>query len=617
MSYNKIEELIPKNTSELDKTIDHLNSHIDDIRPGASFTFDKENHRIRYSQKTKDGQETLLIPFVATVKCDYIKDDKVMNKTQIDYQFNIIDADNNVTSLWLSSVDVNKNNFGKAIREKVTGYGPISDIIINLVYDAAVYAALFRNISKREYCSEGLSLDNTHFIYRSNQIEIPKRDFHMDEEAKERLRATIIDIGSCCKDSAVITTLLLLSLISLLYEAFLKMREDQKNKVIPTFLIFIYGKSGSGKTTISRAIFNAHTSDRFISVPSATLAAMQNAIKNASSGTLLFDDIPHKGYNCCSSEEKKKLETLIRSAGDIGSEKRTARSNETVPSPKRVMTAVTSEAEFFISESSSLRCFYCPIEKGSIDLTRFGTYRDSSKYLDDVNMAFIIWAFSELLEINDDIITMPMLDTAYQKAVSDTQRLFAGVIEPRAVDNFIHLELYWQIFAPFLTFIEFPDMEISNMKSAFDNYLIKSARVQQELIKLNSAEQAVLYTVEKTITSNRILTYKEEKNLITSIITDSSDNFGASALGYYNGHYLILTSEQQRAFAQSFSEVYSEKLKKRDIIDLLYKMALVVKPIDGSVLTSKPNNRIKIRINNKDTDVIVLKYTLKGDDSDD
>ena len=75
MSYNKIEELIPKNTSELNKTIDHLNSHIDDIRPGASFTFDKEKHCIRYSQKTKDGQETLLIPVVATVKCDHIKDD--------------------------------------------------------------------------------------------------------------------------------------------------------------------------------------------------------------------------------------------------------------------------------------------------------------------------------------------------------------------------------------------------------------------------------------------------------------------------------------------------------------------------------------------------------------
>ena len=142
-----------------------------------------------------------------------------------------------------------------------------------------------------------------------------------------------------------------------------KSDSNQKLALIPTFLTFIYGESGAGKTTISKAIFQATNSDRYVNVPNSTSASMQNALTEANSGVVLYDDIPHAGYDKCSSENKDKLELLIRSVGDMGAERRTARKSNSRPFSKRAMTAVTSEAPFFISESSTLRCLFINIKK--------------------------------------------------------------------------------------------------------------------------------------------------------------------------------------------------------------------------------------------------------------
>ena len=128
--------------------------------------------------------------------------------------------------------------------------------------------------------------------------------------------------------------------------------------VQPGEIFGLLGPSGAGKTTISKAIFQATNSDRYVNVPNSTSASMQNALTEANSGVVLYDDIPHAGYDKCSSENKDKLELLIRSVGDMGAERRTARKSNSRPFPKRAMTAVTSEAPFFISDSSTLRCLF-------------------------------------------------------------------------------------------------------------------------------------------------------------------------------------------------------------------------------------------------------------------
>ena len=180
------------------------------------------------------------------------------------------------------------------------------------------------------------------------------------------------------------------------------------------------------------------------------------------------------------------------------------------------------------------------------------------------------------------------------------------------MDNFIHMELYWRFFSEFLTYIGFTDSELSEMKTLVDDFLKRSAGIQQSQIKSNSAEEAIRFTLEKTITSNHTIRFNRVNNQMTRITLEQSQINDGSVIGYYDGSYLILTSEHQKCFFQNFRDMYSEKLMQREIIDLLYKMELVVKPMDGSPLHSRLTTRTKIKINNVERDVIVLRYKSGG-----
>ncbi len=562
------------------------------------------------NESKNDKTNSYYLPFLALIEQEQVTDDKVMGCSIKIYQFIFLTADGKSNHFQLSDDEIDEKLIKKAIRQHITGYGPITDTAISIAYNSALEIAQLKTRTEYVYCEEGLSLDNTKFVYQHLPIDIASQNFNIAKEESEKLHTIITDILSCSNDPAVMTALLEIELISLIYEAFLKMQQDQKIKLIPSFLVFIYGESGSGKTTVSKAVFRANDSDRLVYVPNSTPASMQEAIRKVSSGVLLFDDIPHTGYDKCSLENKCKLEMLIRAAGDFGAERRTAKS-ELPPSPKRAILAVTSEAPFYISESSSLRCLYCNIEKGSIDFKKFSRYRESGKDLDFLNQAFIKWAFAELLKYDGNSFSMPSLEAFYRAAVNEADILFNNIVEPRAMDNFIHMELYWQIYSLFLSEIGFSECELSEMKSKYDIYLKKSAAIQQEIIKYRSAESALYFTIEKIISSNRTVSFKAVNNQLTRISLDQGDHSNGTVIGFYNYPYLILTSEQQKIFFQYFNEIYSERLKNREIIDLMYKMSLVVKPCDGNVFLSKPAARTKIKISNVERDVIILRYISK------
>lgn len=85
-----------------------------------------------------------------------------------------------------------------------------------------------------------------------------------------------------------------------MYEVFLKIPEKYKMKLIPTYLTFIYGKSGSGKTTISKAFFMHSTQNviyiikdlsRFSRRNSRGLAELENLSDNGVRIIYITDNI--------------------------------------------------------------------------------------------------------------------------------------------------------------------------------------------------------------------------------------------------------------------------------------------------------------------------------------
>lgn len=216
-------------------------------------SYNAETNSFCISQTEKDVVRTIYLPFLAVINREQISEDKVNNCSVKIYVFVFLTVKNEAHLFYVNDNEINNNAIMKAVRKNIVGYGPISDEAISKVFRTAVEIAQFKISTEKVYIEEGLSLDNTSFIYRGTRFDITQKSLQITDNVKGELHNIITDILSCCKEPAVMMILLELELISLLYEAFLKTPDNYKMKLIPTFLIFIYGESGSGKTTISKA----------------------------------------------------------------------------------------------------------------------------------------------------------------------------------------------------------------------------------------------------------------------------------------------------------------------------------------------------------------------------
>lgn len=595
--------------------LDEFNEYFQMEMPNTVIDFVPDQKLFRITKVINNFPERTFYPFIAVIGKELLSDDKPRATTKKGCAIILITAaDFKMHTINIAAGEsFSIKEITAKVRSQIHGYGCFtSKMIENMVHLAQRVSELqiHKAIVEHIYNSEGLSLDNTTFVYKSTPIDT-KQKISLSDDVKNESRYIVEDLLSCSNEPAALLLLIILQLISLLYEVFLKSDSKQKLALIPTFLTFIYGESGAGKTTISKAIFQATNSDRYVNVPNSTSASMQNALTEANSGVVLYDDIPHAGYDKCSSENKDKLELLIRSVGDMGAERRTARKSNSRPFSKRAMTAVTSEAPFFISESSTLRCLFINIKKGSIDLEKFGKYRNSGQHLDTVNKTFIRWAFSELLVFNANGFSVKEYDNMYAKAYEKAED-FSKKVEPRAFNNFLQVLVYFEIVTRFLTVLGFTAERIAEMESNLKALLKESALTQQEMIKCHSPEQAVLCAISYIISSNCVLSYKRIENRMTRISTESSGKPEGNVLGYYDNRYLILTSSQRKDFQRIFESFYAETIRPNAFVDLLYNMGLVVKPFDASVLLSRPNARTKIHIDNTEKDVIILKFPQGG-----
>lgn len=232
-------------------------------------------------------------------------------------------------------------------------------------------------------------------------------------------------------DKPTISTMVLFSLLGVSFKLF------EEAGYMPRFVLFINGKTGSMKTTLSKILYMQLTDEKHRNtvrrIDSDTIVSFERAlVKSGRDTTTLFDDYAPAKTAQKKTEMQNKLEAIIRMVGD-GSTK--SRSNEKLQDVKGdgVHGAVVITGELRGKGlSSNLRCVYCMIDKSNVNLELVNWFQKNANYYTS-----FISIFTQYLSLNWD------REICYIKDNFNKERdQLCGVLkEKRLIDSCVTLRL--------------------------------------------------------------------------------------------------------------------------------------------------------------------------------
>ena len=178
------------------------------------------------------------------------------------------------------------------------------------------------------------------------------------------------------KEKETMATLSLFSLTGLLFKLF----EQAGYK--PRFLLFVYGKTGGFKTTISKLLFTQITDEQHRDTPrridADTVTSFERGIvlNGRDTVTLIDDYAPAKG-KVHERELAAKLEALVRMVGDSSTKSRSSAKLEDRRGEGVGGTVVLTGELKGKGLSSNLRCLYVRMEKSFVDINEVTWFQEN------------------------------------------------------------------------------------------------------------------------------------------------------------------------------------------------------------------------------------------------
>ena len=273
-------------------------------------------------------------------------------------------------------------------------------------------------------------------------------------------------------DMPTISTMLLFSLLGVSFRLF------EEAGYIPRFVLFINGKTGSMKTTLSQIFYIQLTDEKHRNtvrrIDSDTIVSFERAlVKSGRDTTTLFDDYAPAKTAQKKTEMQNKLEAIIRMVGD-GSTK--SRSNEKLQDVQGdgVHGAVVVTGELRGKGlSSNLRCVYCMIDKSNVNVELVSWFQKYKNYY----TSFISY-FTEYLELNWN----NELCYIKNKFDDERQKLQTVLNERRLIDSCVILRLLADILKRF--FVSFCNVDTQYIEKVINDMkegVISNLLMNQEL----------------------------------------------------------------------------------------------------------------------------------------
>ena len=273
----------------------------------------------------------------------------------------------------------------------------------------------------------------------------------------------------------------------------------------PHFLLFITGKTGSFKTSIAKVLYTQLMEDKYRDSPRRidvdTQTAFERGLVQSGVDTItLIDDFAPNKTRKKMNDMKDNLEMIIRMVGD-GSTK--SRSNANLEDCRgegvKGMVALTGELKGN-GLSSNLRCLFCEIEKGSVNLETLTWFQRQ-----ETAFTTLIFHFTKFLGQNwkaTKEFIKKQFDELREEAAEHLK-------ERRLIDTLVTLWIMESIIKEFLTCycngdVKKIENQIKSMQNGVEEVVIRS-----ELLSTEQDLGKVFMRSVATMKSNGKLKIKE------------------------------------------------------------------------------------------------------------
>lgn len=244
------------------------------------------------------------------------------------------------------------------------------------------------------------------------------------------------------REKSKICVMVLYSLLGILYKVF------EEAGYPPRFLLFVNGKTGSMKTTISKILYTQLTDMEHRNMPrridADTLNSLERAIVlTARDNVILIDDFSPAKTPQKKADLQNRLEHVIRMIGDGATKSRSNINLEDVHGEGvKGMVVVTGEIRGK-GLSSNLRCFYCEVDRKDADLDVISWFQHNEYAYTSMLKCFADFVGVNWEKCKEIIIRGFPMERADMANVLTERRLIDSAVCLRVTADIVHAFLEW------------------------------------------------------------------------------------------------------------------------------------------------------------------------------
>lgn len=369
------------------------------------------------------------------------------------------------------------------------------------------------------------------------------------------------------QNRASMATMIMSSLLGVMYRPF------KEAGYPPKFLLFLYGKTGSMKTTIAKILFSQLGDDKVRDNPrridSDTIVSFERAVIESGYDTVtLIDD-----YSPAKSRKKKeemanKLESIIRLVGDASSKSRSNIKLEDCRGEGVQGTVVLTGELRGKGLSSNLRCLYCKMTREMVN-TETVSWFQGSPYI----YTTIIHEFAKYVGEN----WVSIVTYIRNSFPGMRKRLNAVLSERRLVDAVVTLVMVYDVMYNFLVdYCKVKEEEVMKAVGNVEQDIINNAQMSQAISSEDSPSVLFIKTINDLM---RVGTIVLGTGKIAMHDIDKFDGFDDMEYFYFNPEMVF---KKVRSFLMASNIDLAMDLK--EMLIALY---------DDGILKTAPNGKGK------------------------
>lgn len=582
----------------MDELIARIRLHL--INANAQITVDKtQNGRFEINGTGTNG--SVYTNVIVCPTGETLSEDKLNKCNRKVIKAAILISDGQIYDTSISQENISLAGF-KNILFDVPEYGCVSDAECSAIYKLFTGIASCGLTSNTVYDVPGLTLDNKLFIFNGTQIAVQGNKSVLTEQEKADSLEAFDMLMDCCVEEKSLLLLELL-MISTVFEVLKQMSVTDIRNCLPTFVPYLYGESGVGKTTIIKAFFaEMDECGRFVSLANATASGILKRISSICSGMVIVDDVPHSSANKCNKKAMDSLEAVIRTYGDVGAEKVTAVGDMC---QTRAWSLITAEGVFPRIKSSILRTLPIELEKGEVNFEAIETLKLNKDKFNTFMLSHLKWFFrtAKYVEGTWQIYDLPEF---YRHCRIEMQSQYS-CMESRIYDSHCQIMMYFKLFSKFFREIGVLPDRIDKFEDSLKNLLFDIAKRQMQYCYENTLPYCIKLYLAELLESEKVGEINPNGTSGYSIC-GSDDDYPA----YRHNNYLFFTPKQKNQFFENVIKKASHlgTYSKKDVKITLLKIKIVCDPKSREP-TSKwiGGNFDRIKINEKEVHVLCIKLT--------